>query len=147
MPLNTKVSGVWKDVTSVHVKVAGSWKAVQDAWVKVSGTWRQVYSALAASVTGSLFGDAFITSPPSPSNVSVTASLAITGTAPFTYDWDWTGTPSYTSGPTGSSFTLGLSSGSNLSASGDVWCTVTDANGNSITTEARPWSLSLSILE
>lgn len=146
MPLNTKVSGVWKDITSVHVNVADSWKTVIAAWTKVSGVWQQVYAALTATVTGVLVKSGLIASPPDPSDLNVTASLAITGTGPFTYLWQWTGVPSYTSSITGANFTLGISSGSDFSASGDVWCTVTDANGNSITTEARPWSLILSTL-
>lgn len=144
MSLNVKVAGAWKDVSTAHVKVGGVWRAVADGWVKVAGVWKQVYSSLAAFITNTpLTGSNVVLFPPTPATASVTAILEITGTGPFTYSWHLTGTHSFTSSPTGASFTISLQQGSDIATSGAVWCDVTDAYGQTVTTDAEPWSLSL----
>lgn len=42
---HVKVSGSWKDVSSVNVKVSGAWKSVSEAYIKVSGVWKQWLAA------------------------------------------------------------------------------------------------------
>jgi len=42
MPISTKVSGAFKNVSEVSVKVSGSWKSVAQAYVKVSGVWKEL---------------------------------------------------------------------------------------------------------
>jgi hypothetical protein len=41
MSLHTKVSGVWKEITTgnIFVKDSGVWKDVANIFVNVSGTW------------------------------------------------------------------------------------------------------------
>jgi uncharacterized delta-60 repeat protein len=40
MSSQTKVAGVWRDVTVPYVKVAGAWKAAKSAFIKVGGQWK-----------------------------------------------------------------------------------------------------------
>lgn len=44
MPMNYKVSGVWKNIDSAHYKVSGTWKRIVGGWVNVSGTWKQFFA-------------------------------------------------------------------------------------------------------
>lgn len=142
MPLSTKVSGTWKDISAVHVKVAGVWKPVQDMWTKVSGVWEQVYSSLSAAITGTLTQSI----PTAPGTVDATAFVSITGTGPFTYNWSYTGTPTSVSSNTGSGFTLSLTSAFPINRTGTVTCEVTDTYGNITTAGPEPWSLTVGVI-
>jgi len=44
MPIETKVSGVWKRVTDIDVKVGGAWKDVSNVHTRVSGVWKEVFA-------------------------------------------------------------------------------------------------------
>lgn len=46
MPIHTRVSGVWQQVTEIHARVSGTWREVKEGWVKDGGTWRQFFSSL-----------------------------------------------------------------------------------------------------
>ena len=147
MSLSAKVGGVWKDGATLSAKVSGAWKTVSSGWLKVGGVWKQFYAGLAAAVTGDLTNSSPILFPPSPESVSVVASLDITGTAPYTYLWSYTGFPSTVSSTSGSTFTLTLTDGDPVEASGTVECQVSDSYGNVVTTAAAAWSLSLYTLD
>lgn len=43
MPTGVKVSGAWKDLSSLGVKVGGAWK-VASGHIKVSGVWKQFFA-------------------------------------------------------------------------------------------------------
>lgn len=144
MSLSTKVAGAWKDISSVHIKVEGAWKPVINAWTKVGGVWKLVYSSLTAAITDPfLFGQNYILFPGTDATASVTAVLDVQGSGPFTYNWQLTGTHSYTSSPTGASFTISLQQDTPIETEGTVWCEVTDAYGHTVTTVAIPWTLRL----
>jgi uncharacterized delta-60 repeat protein len=40
MSSQTKIAGVWRDVTVPYVKVAGAWKVAKSAFIKVGGQWK-----------------------------------------------------------------------------------------------------------
>ena len=40
----TKVSGAWKNITSIHSKVSGTWKRLVAGYTKVSGTWKAFFA-------------------------------------------------------------------------------------------------------
>jgi len=145
MSLSTKVGGLWKDVSTVHVKVGGVWKPVADGWTKVSGVWKLVYSALQARLNLLAYSASnFILFPGGPAvTAKFTASLIIEGTGPFTYQWYYTGVPSTVTSPTAATFTIRLIDNEAAEASGTVWCEVTDSYGNTVTADAAPWSLAL----
>jgi len=147
MSLSAKVGSVWKDGATLHAKVSGAWKTVSSGWLKVGGVWKQFYTALSAVVSGTLTVVEAIPSPPTAHTISAIAGLTLTGTAPYTYSWSYTGSPSSVSSATASTFTISLSAGFNLSRTGTVWCEVSDSYGNTVTTEAVPWSLTLYTLE
>lgn len=139
MPLNTKVGGVWKSVISAHTKVSGVWKTVTAAWLKVGVAWKLAYVSLTQAAYSSsnliLFpGGSAVTT-------SVTAALNLSGS--YTYHWYYTGTPSTTTSVTGATFTLRLIDNNDVSASGTVWCAITDGDGDTVLSQVSTWSLTL----
>lgn len=130
-------------MATVHVKVAGAWKIVSSVWVKVSGAWKQIYASLSAALTGTPYEAVEPTVFPNDTTVGIIAELTITGTGPFTYLWEYTGGAVDTSSPTAASFSISYTGRLPAARSGTVWCTVSDNYGNSLTTPAEPWSLTL----
>lgn len=43
MPIDYKVSGVYKNVDAAFYKVSGTWKRILGGWVNVSGVWKQFF--------------------------------------------------------------------------------------------------------
>ena len=41
MPLSTRVSGAWKNISTVSVRVNGVWKTCKQIYVKVNGAWKK----------------------------------------------------------------------------------------------------------
>lgn len=142
MPLNAKVSGVWKDITSVHVNVGNVWKTVLSAWVKVSGVWEQVYANLSAAITGDLENN----NDSVPGSVSISLGLSVEGAGPFSYLWSYTGSPTSVGTVTNPVFSITFTSASADSRSGTVQCAVTDAYGNTVITPPQLWSLTLGLI-
>ena len=136
MSSHIKVAGVWRDVQTMHVKVSGVWKQVSDAWLKVGGVWKQVYTALTAELnSSSYFGTGF-----SPGFASVYPSVIVEGTGPFTYVWTVTGVYSLLINETTADLTIRLGTAPEYQT-GTVYCTVTDALGNSVATPTSTWEL------
>lgn len=148
MSLSTRVAGTWRNISSLHVNVGGTWKPVSNAWTKVAGVWKSIYTNLAATLNaGSYSNFAYIITPGgSDTTVSVICGLVLIGEAPFTYQWYNTGSPSSVSSSTAATYTIRLIDNAPITASGTVWCVVTDAYGNTTTTEVAPWDLELAIL-
>lgn len=143
MSLSVKVSGVWKDGSTLHAKVSGVWKSVSSGWLKVGGVWKQFYAGLSAIVTGPLSDHAIVIFPGTPVVAELTKALTITGTGPYTYLWQYTGVPSTTSSATIEDFTMQLVSSVDEFASGTVWCDVTDTFGNTVSSDVSTWALSV----
>ena len=57
MPMHTRVSASWKEVTELHTRVGGTWKVVQKGYVRVSEVWKQFYTAVALAVSANVNGD------------------------------------------------------------------------------------------
>lgn len=59
MPLHTRVSGAWREVTPgdrLQVNVSGTWRACSDGWVKVSGVWHRFYQNVIIDLIGTSSG-------------------------------------------------------------------------------------------
>lgn len=147
MSLSTKVAGTWKDVNLVSTKVDGVWKTVSGGWIKVAGVWKQFYAGLGAVLTGFLRGTEYILVSGPYYSAGISLSVDVNGVGPFTYQWYYTGMPTTTSATTNPTFTMTLTDWVEASATGLVWCVVSDTFGNTASTEQESWSLNIVSLE
>lgn len=143
MSLNIKVSGAYKETLSLDPNVSGTWKKGRDLWTKVSGVWKLVWSAVTATLNAGFYsGSATQIS----SGQIVTAQFSAVCTATggsVTYFWNVGSGYSTLVGQGTSNITVRLTDSAPTIVSENISCTVTDANGISVTSAASPWTLTI----
>lgn len=146
---NVKAEGQWRPAKQVHVKVQGQWRKAREVWVKANGQWRRVTTALKVEISppnGNGFGRAPSDKGWGQAQCTFTANVT-DGTAPYTYAWTHSGEgqPSGIAGYANqSSVTISMTGPGSSWSEGQVICTVTDATGTVVASEAATFSLSIS---
>jgi hypothetical protein len=78
MPLSTRVSGSWKNISTISVKVNGAWKTCRQVYVRQSGVWKKcLQNTSTATVNGPSLG---LGNGVTVSGVTVGTTVTLTGT-------------------------------------------------------------------
>ncbi|QBX36904.1 hypothetical protein E4M02_04320 [Brevundimonas sp. S30B] len=135
---NIKAGGAWRPAKAVHVNASGAWRAAKEVWVRSGGTWRKAWvnAPELTIIPMDAYGTGYSAEhSPGWATVDFYINSVSGGTTPYSYQWSYTDTGfggvTVVGSSTATSFTLRLSGQAGTTSSGNVWCTVTDANGNS----------------
>ena len=148
MPVQIKVGGVWKTLTSISIKVGGVWKTVTSGKIRVGGVWKEFFASggggggggggsLTVSVTSSLLtqNGSGMAEAGYVSHASSTTASAVGATGSVSYAWSRVSAPDPYSGGftrlgTGATARWGATVNAEDSPHEEVWrVTATDSVG------------------